>query len=803
MLRNYLLVALRNFYRNRSFTLLNILGLVTGLACFILLALYIKNELSYDRHHEYSDRIYRITLNGNFGGNEIRTATTGGRIGELAENEIPEIISHVTVFKTLQPVLFRIGEKQFYEDKVLYADSGFFSIFHYDFIFGNPNQALAHPNSLVLTESMAKKCFGDENPLGQIIEWDNRNNMIVRGVVREQVHNSHLRFSAMASMTSLQSDQRMWNHVNNLSIFITHNYILVQPGTSKELLGEKLTAMISNHMRGAIEQYGMKLELIPQPITDIHLRSKLIQELEENSDYARIYIFSGIALLILVIACINFINLSTATSTRRSREAGIRKVFGAQRSMLFRQFMLESFIIASLSMVVALAAVELLYPYFREIAGISTQVLWLNDHNLMLVLLGLLITVGMLSGFYPALVLSAFKPVNVLKGNVFNTSSRPLFRNLLVVVQFAISAVIIFGAVVIQRQMHYLGSKELGIDINNMLIVSLRDRSLIERYETLQNEIRNVPGVVDVSASSTIMGTFDQRQTYYPEGSTRQQAEMLSYLQTDYNFLDVYKAELLLGRNFSENRQTDSASIIINEAMARKFGWEEPLGKHLILPGGGGNPENDRRYKVIGVVKDFHFTSLHNSIDPLLIEMNPPYFRNLNIRIESQNIQSTFSGLESKWRSLVPHQPFDYFFFGDRFNSLYMAEQKMSRLFIYFSLLALFIASLGLFGLALYSTERRTKEIGIRKVFGGSVKGIVYMLLGDFVKWVILANLIAWPLAWYFMHNWLQNFAYRTQISWWIFMVPLLITMFIAIATVSWQSFRTAVQNPVKALRFE
>ena len=311
-----------------------------------------------------------------------------------------------------------------------------------------------------------------------------------------------------------------------------------------------------------------------------------------------------------------------------------------------------------------------------------------------------------------------------------------------------------------------------------------------------------MPGVIDVSASSTVMGTFDQRQTYYPEGSTRQNTEMLSYLQTDYNFLEVYQAELMQGRSFRESRNVDSASIIINESMARKFGWDEPLGKHLILPGGG-EEANDRRYKVIGVVKDFHFTSLHNSIEPLLIELNPPYFRNLNIRVENENIKSTLSRLESKWLSLVPDRPFDYFFFDERFNSLYMAEQKMSGIFMYFSFLALFIASLGLFGLALYTTERRTKEIGVRKVFGAPVLRIVFKLLAEFTQWVLLANLIAWPLAWYFIHKWLQNFAYQTQISWWFFLLPLFITMFIAITTVSWQSFRTATQNPVKALRYE
>ncbi|MBE0661689.1 MAG: ABC transporter permease [Bacteroidales bacterium] len=802
MLKNYFLVACRNFLRNKLFTVVNILGLATGLACFLLISLYVENELSYDKHHGQSDLIYRITLDGSFGGNDIRTATTGGRVGELAENEIPEILSHATVFRAPESVLLRVGEKQFYQDGILYADSGFFNLFTYDFLSGDPLRALAHPYSVVITEALAKKCFGDADPLGQVIEWDNQHNMVVQGVVRDPVHNSHLRFNAMASLTTFQTDRRMWHHVNSLSIFITHNYILVQKGTPVDLLASKLTEMIQNQMRETIEQYNLRIELVPQPITDIYLTSKLIQELGENSDYSRIYIFSAIALLILTIACINFINLSTATSSKRAREVGIRKVFGAERSMLFRQFILESFIITFIAMLVALAVVEVCFPYFREFAGIAVEISWWSHKKLALLLLGLLLTVGLMSGFYPALVLSAFQPVKVLKGKLFKHSARPVFRNVLVIVQFTISVLIIFSAVVIYRQMDYLGKKDLGIEISQVIIAPLRDRNLISRYETLQSELRNVPGVVDVSASSTVMGTFDQRQTYYPEGSTRQHAEMLSYLQTDYNFLEVYQAELMQGRSFSKTRNIDSASIIINESMARKFGWDEPLGKHLILPGGG-EEASDQRYKVIGVVKDFHFTSLHNNIEPLLIELNPLYFRNLNIRIEIENMQSTLSRIESKWLSLVPDRPFDYFFFDERFNSLYMAEQKMSGIFMYFSFLALFIASLGLFGLALYTTERRTKEIGVRKVFGAPVIKIVFKLLAGFTQWVLLANLIAWPLSWYFMHKWLQNFAYQTQISWWIFLIPASITLLIAVATVSWQSFRTATQNPVKALSYE
>lgn len=803
MLKNYILIACRNFLRNKIFTLVNTLGLATGLTCFILIAIYVKNELSYDKHHQHSEHIYRITLDGNFGGNDIRTATTGGRVGELAENEIPEILNHTTVFKAPQSVLLRIGEKQFYQDDILFADSGFFNVFSYDFLAGNPEQALTHPNSVVITESLAAKCFGSEDPIGQIIEWDNQYSMVVRAVVRDPLHNSHLNFSALASLTTYQTDQRMWHHVNSLSIFITHNYIQVQAGTPVDLLATRLTEMIQNHMRENIEQYNMRIELVPQPITDIHLTSKLIQELEENGDYSRIYIFSAIAVLILVIACINFINLSTAVSSRRAREVGIRKVFGANRPMLFRQFMLESVMITVLSMVVAIAAVEIIYPYFTDVSGITTDMVWFNEWNPAIIFLSLIFVVALISGFYPALVLSSYQPASVLKGKLFKSSQRPVFRNVLVITQFAISTMIIFGAVVIQQQMKFLSEKDLGIDISQVIIVPLRDRNLISRYETLQSELRSVPGVIDVSASSTVMGTFDQRQTYYPEGSTRQNAEMLSYLQTDYNFLDVYQAELTEGRSFSENRSIDSASVIINESMARKFGWDQPLGKHLILPGGNGSGNADPRYKIIGVVKDFHFTSLHNSIEPLLIEMNPSFFRNLNIRISEYNVKETLQELESKWLHLVPDRPFDYFFFDQRFSSLYRAEQKMSGIFVYFSLLALFIASLGLFGLALFTTERRTKEIGIRKVFGAPVKGIIYMLLGEFAQWVLLANLIGWPVAWYFMNDWLQNFAYRIQISWWIFLIPAIITFSIAIVTVSWQSFRTAVQNPVKALRFE
>ncbi len=803
MLKNYFLIAYRNFTRNKLFTLVNVFGLSTGLACFILIVFYVKNELSYDRHQVNHDRIYRIVLKGSFGGNEINTCTTGGITGELAEKEIPEIIRHVTIFKASQAILSKVGEKQFYQDKIFYVDSTFFELFEYEMLYGNPAEALIQPNSLVLTETTARKYFGRHDPLGQIIEWENSYKMVVRGVVRDPVHNSHLNFDVLASMTTLQNNHLVWDYLQSMLVLMTYNYILVHEGTSQLLLTEKLQTMVIGNLGEIIDEFAMKIQLIPQPIADIHLKSKLLHELGQNGDYSRIFMFSAIAILILVIACINFINLSTATSAKRAREVGIRKVFGACRSMLFRQFMFESLLITFLSLMMALAAVELLFPYFSEVTGIGSRTGWLKTWNLLMILPALVICVGFLAGFYPAVFLSSYQPVNVLKGRLFSGPARSLFRNALVVVQFIISALIIFSAVVIHRQMSYMNKKDLGIDIDQMVIVPLRNRKLISTYETLKNEIGNIPEVIGVSASSTILGGTEQRRTYYPEGGNRQQAEMISFLQVDYDFLKLYRVEMVSGRGFSENRSLDSNSVIINESMMKKLGWDQPLGKHMLLPEETDAVENDRKFEIIGVVKDFHFSSLHKPIEPLLIEMNPDYFLQLNIKIQDKDIPKTLSEIESKWQSILPDRPFDYFFLDSSISNLYQAEQKMSRIFDYFSILALFIASLGLFGLALYTTERRTREIGIRKVFGGSVKEIVYMLLGEFVQWVLLANIIAWPLAWYYMSGWLQNFAYRTDIPRLLFLIPAVVSMLIAIATVSWQSFRTAVQNPVKALRYE
>lgn len=802
MLKNYLVILVRNLIRTPSYSIINTLGLAVGLASFILILLYVQNELNYDRHHDEPENLYRISLKGEMGGNVFHTATTGGPVGAIVQEEIPEIISHTTVYKANRTTLMDVGENKFYIDRVGYADSTFFGIFHYDFLRGNPKTALVHPNSVVLSESLASKLFSGEDPLGKSIKFNGREKMLVRGVFKENGNNSHLNFDAISSMSTFRSNERMWNHMNSLYTFITYNYIRINGKIGPVQLAEKLNSVIYHHMGDAIEEYDMKLELVPNAVQSIHLHSHLIHEMEENGESSRIAIFSAIALLILVIACINFINLSTARSARRAREVGIRKVFGATRPALIRQFTGESVLISLISLGVALMMVELFLPAFENLSGVAFGTLHTGNWRIFILLILLAVFVGVVSGIYPAFFISSYQPVKVLKGKLFEGTHRPLLRNLTVIIQFVISVFIILSTITIYRQLYYMDQKDLGMNQKDLVVVTLRDRELIEKYKMIRDELELLPGVKGVSGSSSIPGNFEERKAYYPEGTTRQGSQLLTYINADYNYLELMDAKIADGRSFNQNIQLDSAAIIINQALVKKMGWDDPLGRHIFLP--QDNPGGaDIKYTVVGVVKDFHFASLHKEVDPLIISTDPQYFRNLSIRIDPKSTASTLGFLEKKWNEFSPDRPFEYRFLETSFKNLYRAEYKMSNLFIYFSILAVFIASLGLFGLALYTTERRTQEIGVRRVFGGTVTQISRLLLGEFTRWVALANLLAWPLAWYFLHRWLQNFAFQTSIAWWIFVLTGMISLMVALITVSWHSIRTALKNPVESLRYE
>jgi len=802
MLKNYLTTALRSLLKNKLFSLINIMGLAIGLACFTLIILYVQNELSYDRHHDSAENIYRLSLMGNMAGNSFHAAVTGGPVGEIMESEVPEIVEHVTLYKSYRPVLLEVNEHKFYQDGIFYADSNFFNMFKYEFLSGDPSTAISQPNSVVITETMAKKLFGDQNPMAETIRLSNKRSLVVKGIVRDPVHRSHLNFNLMASLSTFRSDDRMWGFVNNLFTLITQNYVRVIPGTSRDELIEKITPVVNSQLNDDAQDESMRLTIIPQRITDIHLHSKLLHELEDNGNISRVYIFSAIAFLVLIVACINFVNLTTAKSSKRALEVGVRKVFGASRKLLFRQFIGESLIIAFISLLVAILLIEFFMPFFENLAGIEFGSNWLSDWRFLLALIGIAMFAGLLSGSYPALFLSAYKPIRVLKGDTFRGGNRSFFRNAMVVMQFVISVFLIFSTLTIYRQLEFLQNKDIGINKENVVILPLRGSDLAGQYEIIQDEMRLLPGVKDVSASSAYLGNFEQRRTFYPEGTPRQSAYMINNVQMDYNYLEMMNAKLLMGRPFNENRQLDSNAVIINQSLMKKLEWDDPLGKHIYIPIGD-SAYGDRPLRIVGVVKDFNFASLHNPVDPLIISLEPARFRYLNVKINSQNIPAILQMIENKWKEFTSEQPFDYFFQDARFDSFYVAESRMTNLFIYFSVLALFIAATGLFGLALYTTERRTKEIGIRKVFGGTVRQILKLLTKEFVRWVIVANLIAWPLGWYFMHTWLQNFAYQTNIAWWIFVLSALLSLVIAIITVSWQSIRATMKNPVDALRYE
>lgn len=803
MLKNYFITAIRHLLRNKFYFFINMLGLAIGLACFVLISLYVYNELQYDRHHKNADLTYRLVLKGQMGGNYLEAAVTGGPMGPILYQELPEIVQFTQIQEVRRSVLLTYQERHFFEENIIYADSSFFDVFDYVFIHGNPKTALIQPFSLVLTKKMAQKIFGTDDPIGRTIKWNNKDNFVVTGIINDPEYNSHLQFDIYASFSTLLTNEPTKSLVNNLFAFATFNYVVVNNDqVDIGALQVKVDSLVEKYMGSGMRDYGGKFAVSLQPVTSIHLHSHLLHEMGRQGDISQVYIFSAVAFLILIIACINFINLSTARSSRRAKEVGMRKVFGADSKILTFQFLGESVLITFISLLVALILIELALPFFNDIAGTGFKLNWLRNINVLILLLLLAIFVGLVAGSYPAIFLSSFQPVRNCKSDFFNYSGKTIFRNAMVVLQFVISVFLIFGTLVIYSQLKFIGNKNLGFDKDNLLVVPLRGNEMIQSYPMIRTELLNLPGIKGVTASSSYMGSFGQRQGYYPEGNSRKDAWMLLNLQVDYNFFEVIGTNLIKGRSFSENVKADSNAAVINEALAKKLGLDDAVGHYISLPTGT-DESNDFRFRIIGVVRDFYFASLHEPIMPLLINTDPHNFRYLNIRIDDRNQEAIIANLNQNWDSMFPEQPLNYFFIQNKYLELYTSDFKTGKLFLSFTILAIFIASLGLFGLMLYVIERRTKEIGIRKVFGSSVRQIVTQLNLEFIKWVLIASILAYPIAWYFMAKWLQNFAYQVGIRWWIFVVSALLAMTIAILTISWQAIKVARKNPIDTLRYE
>ena len=800
MLRNYIIIAFRNLFRQKAYSIINISGLAIGLAAFILIVLHVVNELNYDKFHEKHDRIYRICVNGMIAGDVLNVAVSAAPTGEAMVRDIPEIINVTRIDNFSQTVHFVYEDRRFFQDGLLYVDSTFFDVFSFDLIRGNPKTALVDPYSFVLTKSTAEKYFGQEDPIGKTIKVNDKRNYTVTAIVADPPENSHFDFEVLASFTSQikTNGKEAYENWGSLGLY---TYVLLAKGANPDEVEKRFPEMYLQYMEDLSELENITFEPYLQPLTSIHLHSNLMAELETNSDISYIYTFLAIAVFILLIACINFMNLSTARSMKRAREVGLRKVVGAYRKQLIYQFIGESLILSFIGLVFALILVEVALPLFNQILEQELALNLFRQTNVFALLICLAVIVGLIAGSYPAFYLSAFQPIKVLKGTFTKSAKKSPVRNVLVIIQFTISVFLIISTGFVYNQLSFLRQKKLGFNKEQMIIIPLRGDRLRDKAEIFKSELLNLSCISAVSTSRFVPGRDMDGTGYVPEGYDENNPVIIFTNTVDHDYVSTMEMKIVEGREFSREYKTDSSAVIINEALVKKLGWENPLNKKIT----GFSNTGEFELTVIGVVQDFHFRSLHDMVEPSLIFITSNHARNLNIRLHDGNVQQQISLIQEKWQEIETSIPFDYYFLDEDFNSQYKAEQRIGEIFIYFTIIAILIACLGLFGLASFNAEQKTKEIGIRKALGSSIQRIVFMLSKQFTKWVIISNVIAWPVAWYFLNDWLGNFAYSIEILdyWWIFAVSAFLSIFIAILTVTYQAIKAAMTNPVDAIKCE
>ncbi len=799
MIKNYLKSALRNIKRHKGYAFINITGLAIGMACCILILMYITTELSYDRYHVNADRIFRLGLDANMGGTTVVTPISNVPTAPTLIQDYPEVLNAVRI-RTVSKRAVQHEDKIFFENGILYADSSVFQVFTFPMIKGDPNTALKPAYSIVLTEETARRYFGNEDPMGKILKFNNQYDFTVTGVIENVPHNSHFTFDMLCAYETLYDLDR--EAMEEWFNFRDYTYLLLSEGFDYRELEQKFPALVEKYMGDMLKALGGEIEFFLQPLTSIHLHSNMENEIRPNSSITYIYIFFAIGLFILCIACINFMNLATARSSTRAKEVGMRKVVGAARKELIWQFLGESLIYSIFSLMIAILFVRFSLPFVESLSGREMSLNFAEMPWLVPSFIGLVILVGLVAGSYPALFLSSFRPAQVLKGNLKAGSAHSRLRSLLVVAQFIISISLIIGTGIILKQLNFMKNTNLGYEKENVIVVEIRDRNMQQSLDSIKAEIQKISGVLSVSSSSLVPGQEPSVQPFIPEGYTEKQAQLMESFSVGHEFFPTLGMEIVKGRNFSPEYGTDSSTaVIINETAAKRYNWEDPIGKTIRVP--TDEVGKWQTYTVVGIVRDFHRTSLHSVIAPQLIGNDPGNFDTLAIRIHPENTDKTLILLRAKWKEVDPIRPFEFFYLDVMIDRLYGAEERLSDIFSSFSVFAIFIACLGLFGMASFAAEQRTKEIGIRKVLGASVPGVVVLLSKDFLKLIVLANVIAWPLAFFGMNKWLQNFAYKSGIGIWVFLYTGILAAGIALATVSYQSIKAALLNPVDAIKYE
>lgn len=815
MFRNNLITTFRFFLKYKGYSFVNILGLAIGLATCILIFLFVQYETSYDKFHDNAGRIYRIEPFNSGLGEESHWAASQGNIIPALSSRYAEIESSVKIHYSFMTAVVSYEGNLFRESGIVYGDSTFFDVFSFKLLRGNPATALSGPEKIIISETAAQRYFGKQDPMGKFLKSDTRS-YLVTGIMEDIPNHSHLKFDLLISMDDLRS---RWPTLDDTGPSTFYSYVKLYPGTDAQQLIEKVDQDVWDILGYTVSgdsaniPEGFQARLLFNPITDIHLKGHAEKELASNGNIQYIYIFSIVALFVLIIACINYMNLATARSSTRSKEIGVRKVLGANRGSIFNQFISESFLMTFIALLLALLFVELLLPVFNSLTGQELKMQLFNNPQLIYSLAAIWLFVGLFSGSYPALYLSKFNPLKVIyASNSHGTSGKTAIhlRRSLVVFQFAISILLIIGVITVNKQLNFIQAKKLGFNKEQVVVIPFAGRLINDKVEVFKNKLTNNPSVVSASASNSIPGKRIHLLPFrFPElleGNLEQNEEGDDYvgmrtLSTDLDVISTFGLEVVEGRGFSPEQPGDAnTGFVINQAAAEELNLENTVGSRVEYDWG---LETPKKGKVIGVVRNFHYASLHTEVEPLIIHVMPDHNRFLSVRLHTLDIIKSVKELEEAWTFAFPTIPFEYFFLDSFYDSMYKTETSMSSIIFYFTVLAIIIACLGLFGLASYMTEQRTKEIGIRKVLGASISKIVATLSKEFIVLVVLSNLIAWLPAWYFLNQWLNTFIYRTGLNWWLFLVSGILSMIIALLVVGLQTYLAGRMNPVDSIKSE
>ncbi len=795
---NFLKVALRNLTRRWSYSLINILGLALGLSACLVIYLFVKYELSYDKFHTKSDRIYRVTREATISGQQSAYAASNYSLADLLTEHLSGIEGVARFGTTRGWMSTEDKARRFEENKILLAETSFFDLFDVEFLAGNPSTALNGPNKIILTQSSAEKYFGTEDAMGKTLSLDFKRNFVVTGIVQDWKRPSHFDFDFLASLETTKTNwygDSQFTHWGNLW---TYTYILSQPGVQAEQLRGQIDRIAYEFGPPVLENFKVSFPL--QPLESIHLNSDIAGEMRANGSKTFLQVFIAVGVLILLIACFNFVNLSTARASWRAKEVGMKKILGVDRKVLVSQFLGESLLLTVIGAVVAIVIVTIALPYFSAFSGKELTHSMFFAPDLIFVFIGILILVGLSAGSFPAFFLSSFQPLKVLKGNtnIGDSKLASRLRKGLVVLQFAISMGLVVSSIAIYSQLSYAQNMELGMDKEQVIVVDFYNPELRKNISILKESYSNINSVVSVAATSDSPPRQLNSWWMSQKNVAEQRKDLIPIISVDHDFVETMDMEVLAGRSFSRDFATDEGGgILINEAMVDFLGIEEPVGTEFDMS------EGTRDVRVLGVLKDFHFTSIREQIKPVMLFIHPSWHRHLMVRVSGGNYQATIDQLKGQWEEVIPDWQFSYHFLDEDFDKAYKEEQMLSSLVITFSGLAILIGILGLLGLANYTAEQKMKEIGIRKVLGAKVGQVVWIQYYSLVTLAIVAFVISIPVSYYLLDGWLSQFAYRTSLAWWMWGAGGLLTLVVSLSTVSWQSIKTATLNPADVLRSE